>query len=48
MITNYDKRYTGNQHGAWENPTFDRQLRKLSLRKWHLRPKGEKKKNQSC
>lgn len=24
MITNYDKRYTGNQHGAWENPTFDR------------------------
>ena len=31
MITNYDKYYKGNQQGAWENPTFDRRLRKVSL-----------------
>lgn len=43
MISNYDKCYTGNQHGAWENPTFDKWLRKFSLRKWHLRPKDEEK-----
>ena len=31
MIINYDKCYKENQQSAWDNPTFDRWLRKVSL-----------------
>lgn len=47
MTTNDDKCYKGDQQGALENPTSEL-LRKVSLRRWHLRQCQKVRKKQNC